>query len=145
MGAELSGYLLRGPDVFTEDQIREARKCARSMASVAEIIRGADVEQLENLPLDEISLRAAEYMLNDLGMENDEVVELLLDAKKHCESFLAFWQKPDERDTMYRSFRDGLKIVFAGDSTWGDTPDGTGYQIIRAADCLCLLERLDVY
>lgn len=51
------------------------------------------------------------------------------DARRHAEAAASGWP-PDFRDVSSREY--GSKwIVFAGEQTWGDTPDGAGYRYLN--------------
>ena len=63
--------------------------------------------------------------------------------------FLDVWNNTPFRDTTSRLFRPGnrgkwYKIVVAGDMSWGDDPDGAGYQTINEARLLGLFPLLGV-
>ena len=81
------------------------------------------------------------------GLDDEQEVELTadLDARTVVERTIAFWNSPSEKDTCWRIAKVGdqtLKIVVAGDSTWGDTPDGEGYRLLVDAARLRILDEL---
>lgn len=68
------------------------------------------------------------------------------DLAKEVREFAANWNKSDFRDM---SFRDdprekGRKVVVAGELSWGDEPDGRGYQMLKKAFGLGIAQRLGV-
>jgi hypothetical protein len=112
MGADYIGYIVVGPNrPFTEEEIERAVK-----AYVA-------LEQTSVCPScgDHVSDGACEGCFEDYpepDMTPDELREHLAD-----------WPL-DYRDVGRRVFKGGL-IVCAGEMTWGDEPDGLGYQWLK--------------
>ena len=81
------------------------------------------------------------------GLNDEEEVELTskLDAEDVVNRTIAFWNDPSEADTNFRmaKYRDtAMKVVVAGNSTWGDSPDGEGFRLLSNAARLRILDEL---
>lgn len=83
------------------------------------------------------------------GMMDEMDVESLADLKakdisKVLNDVLSLWNgKVSFRDTNSRTFKQGGKVgkvLVAGDMSWGDSPDGEGYRILREAELLGILD-----
>lgn len=135
MGAELVGYLVIGPKRISKSAIRASVRRVRQLKEIAERViqetgKGTCVsaEQAYVKPLREVA--------KDLNMDCD-IAEYAtnfidIDPAAAVQEFVDFWNDPGCRDTTWRlSF--GRKIVFAGDQTWGDEPEGYGYTQVKKA------------
>ena len=75
-----------------------------------------------------------------VGMDTAAIRELIGE-------FVEFWNDPPFRDTTFRYFgtgKDIRKIVIAGEMSWGDEPDGEGFQLMKKASLCGLIELLDI-
>lgn len=124
MGADLITFILVGPEKinFTSRLQAKALKVAKRAIS--------------DLPEDE-----NEDPFGFRTMSEADLTETI-------QEFVNFWNSPDSRDVNARGgFRVGgktLKILVAGDSTWGDAPDGIGYQTCLKGDILNLFSVLGI-
>jgi hypothetical protein len=68
------------------------------------------------------------------------------DLVQEVRQFVAGWNDGGFRDLSYRMdpLHPGRKIVVAGDLSWGDEPDGVGYQLLKKAFGLTIAQRLGV-
>jgi hypothetical protein len=65
---------------------------------------------------------------------------------KIVRDFVGGWNKPNHRDTAWREDPDKpeRKVVIAGELSWGDEPDGAGYQMLKRAFGLSIAQFLGV-
>jgi hypothetical protein len=70
----------------------------------------------------------------------------LEDLAKMVQGFVDDWNKPSFRDMATRQDPDhpDRKVVIAGDMSWGDEPDGAGYQMLKRAFGLSIAQFLGV-
>ena len=70
----------------------------------------------------------------------------LKDLTKEVRGFVAAWNDGCFRDMSYRidPLRPRRKVVVAGELSWGDEPDGAGYQMFKKAFGLTIAQRLGV-
>ena len=71
-----------------------------------------------------------------------ECVRGIEDPEEFVDEFIHFWDEPCGRDVSCRTFctkpgggqKTLVKIVFAGDMSWGDEPEGYGYTTLKTSD-----------
>jgi len=68
------------------------------------------------------------------------------DLAKEVQEFAAGWNGGCFRDLAFRidPEKPGRKVVVAGELSWGDEPDGRGYQMLKKAFGLGIAQRLGV-
>ena len=68
------------------------------------------------------------------------------DLAKEIQEFVAGWNDGCFRDLAFRDDpeKPGRKVVVAGELSWGDEPDGCGYQMLKKAFGLGIAQRLGV-
>jgi len=68
------------------------------------------------------------------------------DLAKEVQEFATGWNDGCFRDMAFRIDPDkpGRKVVVAGELSWGDEPDGLGYQMLKKAFGLGIAQRLGV-
>ena len=68
------------------------------------------------------------------------------DLAKEVRDFVAGWNDGHFRDLSYRvdPLHPRRKVVVAGELSWGDEPDGVGYQMLKKAFGLTIAQRLGV-
>ena len=68
------------------------------------------------------------------------------DPAAEVQAFVAEWNEGCFRDLATRDDPDspGRKVVVAGELSWGDEPDGRGYQMLKKAFGLGIAQRLGV-
>jgi hypothetical protein len=121
MGADLIGYLVKGP---------------------AQIIRTE--EEIKSFYHDQCMFYHENYADHEAYIATDEVLQLFDEEEnlymtfeseaefvRFIEDFLWFWNSggTDARDCNSRFDPDdvGKQIMFCGDMSWGDSPEGFGY------------------
>lgn len=146
MGADLIGYMVRGPVKLTAAQKAKALAKAKKVHAVAvkyiaALEQGDTGEDEREQCIEELKTLGVSWQF----FEDDSDIERAadLDPKKVVNTFFAFWNDPNGRDTAYRTF-DEMRVVFAGDTSWGDEPGGYGYQTLKEADMLCVLDSFGV-
>jgi hypothetical protein len=83
--------------------------------------------------------------IGDLVLEDLESIQNL-DPKQVLKDLLAVWNG-HSRDSTSRTITVGKKTVLvltAGDMSWGDEPDGFGYQTLKHAEQLGILKALGI-
>jgi hypothetical protein len=70
----------------------------------------------------------------------------LEDLAKEVRDFVAAWNNGCFRDLSYRvdPLHPRSKVVVAGELSWGDEPEGAGYQLLKKAFGLTVAQRLGV-
>lgn len=142
-------YIVKAPVEFDEDVIDKAKKYVQQVMDASSAINMAlleakgdlsnhDVQQkvvelIKIMPLDTdqeqaVALASAEYAYD--GLVND-----LLAA---CNGkYRDTATRADPHDPKYR-------IVVAGELSWGDEPEGAGYETLKAAACIGLFEVMGI-
>ena len=153
MGADLIGYLCYGKQVLEFDRAavvaatKERQSKLRRWRELHDM--GGDYDTEHGIPgvaaaLDlEAEYRALtrelgpdEYDLSDAVLERD-VDELLNDL-------LITWDNGYRDSVMRDLLPGGMRAVFAGGTSYGDTPDGTGYTTFKQAELLGLLDLVGI-
>jgi hypothetical protein len=88
-------------------------------------------------------------VLTDCGheVESDHVfVATPQDLTREIQEFVTGWNDGCFRDLAFRDGpeKPGRKVVVAGELSWGDEPDGLGYQMLKKAFGLGIAQRLGV-
>ncbi len=135
MGSSMVGFLVAGPARLDSAKRAEAVELVKECAKICRIIN-QKIDEDEELTTEEIQF------VIDRGIDADWEESIQGDlcqnvpdedeAETFVDSFIDFWHSPEERDTTYR-FYQGKTILFAGDSSWGDEPDGSGYTMLKRA------------
>lgn len=141
MGVDLIGFIAKGPlDLLNKKQVAVKFLEERNVflkESVTKLLDFAEDESADYAELfngDELLL---DFLDNCNGSFEDDAQsiedELIIkDPKKFVEEFIDFWFD-GARDSMGRIDPDDPTkvIVFAGDATWGDEPNGYGYTLLK--------------
>jgi len=136
MGADLIGYMVIGPKKFDEYVLEKARAYLIRLQGQIDLAlnKGEITQELREL-VDMSSLgdlhESERSAIEDLDSRFDESL---------IDEFLDLW-KYGCRDSCCRPYKD-RQIVFAGEMTWGDTPEGTGYTILEAIEYVGLYKIL---
>jgi hypothetical protein len=125
MGADLIGIMFVGPTQFTKEQKDKAAEIytsekKRLLDLVGEKIDDDGSRYYDALHEDDANLRCA--------------LHSFANADDFIEDLLGTWEGR-YRDVYVRPYND-KKIVFAGDRSYGDTPEGAGYATLLALACL---------
>jgi hypothetical protein len=133
MGADLIGYLVKGPAKIPESRIKAAvRKCLKQRQTLLDDAgKGANRGQRMDVALS----ATGEYFDPEEIPENPEA---------EIREFVDWWHGMGGRDTCCRTDPDNPRemLVFAGDMSWGDEPDGYGYQMLKRAHTWGVAEAL---
>jgi len=165
MSSALLGYHVLFPIKLTD---KEKKECLRHLNDLAKLIKSQDFiynlarETSNSEPLSkqlyELSPWAAaeidnfaynmEDKENDIEEDGEEyeehfdnVLSCIPEAKKFIENI-----NLDYNDVSYRVFmimERKFITIFAGCETWGDEPDGTGYQTLKDLDKVGLINKIE--
>jgi hypothetical protein len=129
MGSDLIGFLVVGPKELNVSKKEKAiKKVEYIIKRCSNIDPTAPTERDKKL-LEEMGI------FSDYQESIEEAISLVLEIDNpvtFVEDFMEFWGSPETRDVAWRYY--GKKqIVFAGDSTWGDEPNGQGYELLKLA------------
>jgi len=137
MGADLVGYMLKGPRELDRDRFELARGIAANVIGQAGQARAAELagEDFEREDFD-----ALDNMLIDLDCDLENIAEL--DPESALSDLVRVWEVHNVRDlaTRFDPDDDDQQIVFAGEMSWGDEPEGFAYRTFRDADKLGMLD-----
>ena len=162
MGADLIGYFAKGPRNLPERAVPAAIAAAERrldwLRRAQPALELADQQALYELlkdcpwanseqplpPLPGVDFEMIGYDLEDLMAKVGNVHELT--GQTAVDEFRGNWP-PGFRDAAHVLDPDipGKLIVFAGDRTWGDTPDGGGFQLLSRAGILGIAPVLGVW
>ena len=121
MGAQLVGFLAKGPARIDSVHLPDAvLACRRNRIDLL----GGDGDHLEFDP-----------------------GEIPADPTAGIEAFIAWWNDAEgSYDTCWCADPEdeNSRLVFAGETSNGDEPDGTGYQMLKRAFCWGFAEALGV-
>lgn len=148
MGADLIGYLVKVPRKFEEDRLNEARTHLKLVLDTASTLKGALMDakgDYENETVQNLINR-----LNDLFEYSSNSIEDVEDVAEQVYEGLV----DDVLAVCAGRFRDcsvrddphneNFRIVFAGELSWGDEPEGAGYTTLKAADQIGLFPILGI-
>ena len=135
MGAEQIGYLVKGPINITAGRIKAAVNDCRRQRRELLALADKDAERHERM----------DAALSDTG-EYFDPADIPENPEPDISAFVEWWHATDSRDTCYRSDPDNRKqkLVYAGDMSWGDEPDGRGYQALKRAFAWGFAEALGI-
>lgn len=147
MGADYIGYLVIGPQTLTPTtgKLTRAKKQAQKILDMVSELGD------EHADFETIADRYAPWLkhLNFKSMVDSDFTCLGgLKADKAIGDLLDFWNG-SSRDANMRmlhfdhlghKLRPPIKVVCAGDMTWGDEPDGWGYRTLKVAELLGLFD-----
>lgn len=145
MGADL-WYMVIGKKEITEEMRQAAiakfgRLCFAAKALMLRIDEGEDVGGIV-LPGeapdewdDEFDCNGADF-LEQFAMLKDEEIEERVNAAVN------FLREPSYRDCASRTISDDEFVLFAGEMTWGDEPEGGGYGVLKDIHMMGIVEEL---
>lgn len=141
MGADLIGYMVIGPREISLDKVGEATTFAKNniikISNAATSILEGEEEVIDEAWASISEFDIQDYEINDYADFDEKSAEDY--SARLVGDLLDFW-KNGSRDSAYRDLPNGSRVVFAGDQTWGDTPDGFGYQTLRKSEAIGLLK-----
>ena len=148
MGADLITYMLVGPNKLADDPKKKEKAilhASRMIAAVTAWQTLHDEHQNSDDAQDEIEVPATLIReLKHFGIDpttcyiddyNSGVVGV--DAETAVNDLFTLWNDGGYRDVNTRGYRT-RQILVAGDMSWGDEPDGAGYQICKRCERLGL-------
>lgn len=143
MGVDLTGYFVIGPKHIDELQVQQAKLVAQETVNAArELMALARTKEMSGLGLLtvvalvdfnlwRINEDCAAYGEDELEELAEELATLTeADIGLAVDNFVEWWNAdggPYARDTCTRPLDKDSIIVFSGDATWGDPPDGVGH------------------
>ena len=132
MGADLIGFLVKGPQKISEETWAEAE--AKLVARLEPMWLGAKVDCPDcGEPIDCSDPDEVEYGCEKCGSDCIKVMAQLED-RDSVTKFMArmrHWP-PGGRDVAKRDDPDsGELLIFAGEMSWGDAPCGCGYEYLH--------------
>lgn len=140
MGADLITYIVVGPEKLNITKALRKRVVTR-IENVISTVRQAQKDPDFDWGEDPLIGGMGED-LNELGWVEDIAPNTFLN------SFVELWNKGDARDTNGRIVKMNgkkMRVVVAGEMTWGDEPSGEGYIMLRDAEKLGLYELLGLH
>jgi len=144
VGADLVGYHVIGP--ATIDLARSKEPCLRQLRQCARIVAAWTKEDETGAPLEEEQEKWVHQWTHE-GLCCD-LVPLPDDPEGWFNEFVNFWDHQGARDTSshVKELLPGvrLRVVFAGAQTWGDCPEGVGYNLLYQAHIFGLFPLLGI-
>lgn len=141
MGADLIGYHLVGPAVIKERRIERAKRRMRTLVRVMAMDKAKGMSATDRKIRKGIIQRIANETGNDdEGYLDAKAMELASAGESIVLDAVAAWDcaYSDSNGVTFGTRR----AVFAGASTWGDTPDGAAYEAFQNAACAGILADL---
>jgi hypothetical protein len=139
MGADQIGYLLIGPSKLS----------AAKLAKAARLIEKINKEIRNYKDGDKVSSDVKYFLEARTG----DTIEAVVD----CDYLEGILEEPDDliseikaawagsyRDVAARDIGGGKRIFYAGGMSWGDTPDGAGYEAMDAAYAYGVLDIIGI-
>lgn len=149
MGADLIGYMGVGPAKLDKKLRDTAVRCAENIVGqaryVLDIFEPAEgeafnwAEMLVEFPELEQRVQATAGYTDEYENTIDRIADL--NPEEIVESLFLVWDG-NARDATSRLDPDDKNkmIIFAGDRSWGDEPDGFGYRTLMDAEALGLAD-----
>lgn len=147
MGSGLIGHLLKGPFDLAPSKKDEAVQVATRLRDAYKMVYdtayGDEPFDFEHHYYALVQKAADRFgvELDSDAVDDEWALErtVLLDPKKVVESLYAVWDG-DARDVVSRPDPDDstTQLIFAGEPSWGDEPEGYGYETLRDSRILGL-------
>jgi hypothetical protein len=138
MGADLISWILIGPEKVK----LSPGKRKNLLNSCKEIVFAAKMSASGRT-----LSKKQEKLLEPLDDEYNVEYAADLEPVKVLDAFLDLWTRAGYRDTSTRAVTlhgEDYQILVAGDTTWGDEPEGGGYQTIKNAGMLGIPYKLGI-
>lgn len=140
MGADLITYIVVGPEKLNITKALRKRVITR-IENVASTVKQAQKDPDFDWSEDPL--------IGSMGEDLNEIEWVVdIEPEKFLNNFVAMWNKGEARDTNGRIVKmhgKKMRVVVAGDVTWGDEPSGDGYIMLRDAERLGLYELLNLH
>ena len=158
MGADLLGFMVRGPKTLNIALVEPAVEDLTSRKAVLEIAytsfrdaadAAAQHDDGEDPLMEELydllERLFPEFEVSFFGMEHMDAIETIIamSAIELVDNLLYLWATGSARDCTYRDFEE-QRVMFCGEMSWGDEPDGHGYETLKHAQQLGLLGALGI-
>ena len=129
MGADMIGHIVIGPVEISPENIKKAAKKLfnfKKNGLVHCVNCGYEITPDTMDMKDDSCNNCGEPFLNPFG------IETIGDAEEIVKDLIHDWP-PDFRDCCSRMYpqNNDMIIIFAGDMSWGDSPDGSGYHLLE--------------
>lgn len=148
MGASLVGYLIIAPKRLTDGQKEDSVKHFRNLRKEAKILIGA--EDPDEVPASDTPILSAQFKEWEDWCGATSVWDLA-DTYGHytLKNLEEMWNfiedhKYEETDYTRRDISDSEQVIFAGEMTWGDIPDGLTYRLIQDIHIMGLADILGI-
>ena len=158
MGADMIGYHTMVPQKYTERELKELNSYRDNLEALfkgADFIKTLAKETHSDEPiLKQLNDMVPEFVhdLNNITYDEEDtgdltsMVEEMIEDIKTAREFLKDPDIDSARDTSMRCYTIlGRKYTsyFAGDMSWGDSPDGEGYNKLKTVDRTGLLYKIE--
>lgn len=140
MGADLIVFIVKGPATISPEATAEAIKAAEKVSSfVKQITEKAydddnDEDQVWEELMEAWETTPLAHLNVDYFDDFSDLERLEVDAKEVVEEFVEHWNSGELfRDESTRPDPDDetQRIHVAGELSWGDEPEGNGYQALK--------------
>ena len=136
MGADLIGFIVKGPTRIKKDKQKKAVQYLTQLfdAYIEQAKKDPSKDPDINYLRKYIPKQAADMM----DIDEEQFIVILqenarIDPKVLVKTMVDFWHAPNYRDVCVVIDPDDIKqhIMFAGDMSWGDEPEGPGYRELK--------------
>lgn len=138
MGADLVGYMVMGPVDILQENIDQALERLEALKTKAtETLKALEkTGELDPEPqpwaAELYGIKIGEYFFDDWLEFLEDAADL--NPEVLLNNIIDFWNS-GSRDAVSRIIEDkngkDVRILFAGDMSWGDEPGGWGYECLR--------------
>jgi hypothetical protein len=141
MGADLVGYMVVGKNSITEEMRQAAVAKAKATRDIAKAWDAAEEAKEDFKPpyfpetWEALCFDTAEYV-DHIAEMTDE------DCETAVNTAIGFLNDPAYRDCASRSLGNDEFVLFCGEMTWGDEPEGGGYSELKTIHELDIVAEL---
>jgi hypothetical protein len=152
MGADLITFICVGPKKLTLSETRRRNVVQHAMNRRKRVLETACRDLAKTRKLSPEEMRQAddfEDALEDFLRNECDGEEILVnvtpkDVRTTLVQLVDLWNGDERpRDLAYRLWKN-RRIVVAGDMSWGDEPEGYGFQLLKRAQTMGLLDALGI-
>jgi len=131
-----------GNDLLTAEELKKAKDYLKNLAK--------DIETAKNSAIFDFKLNnlVEEFAPDPDDFEDTiEFLELELlfseeEAEKIIDDFEQIWNGEGCKHSAFKYLGNGKKVIFAGDTTWGDSPLGFAYETLERLSKTGVLEEI---
>lgn len=142
MGASLVSFIVKVPNKFADVTVAAAKAHAAKMSDLISSLNAALYEAKGDFDADSVQAKMREIVplidLPRIGVASDDTEEIVsvlegCDVGEHIVDDLVNLVGDAPSDIGWRSdpHNPAFYIVVAGDTTWGEEPEGEGYQTLK--------------